>query len=325
MLISLKIANFAALSHNSQRYMNKLILTLTLLLTTLACWSRDIVPFTINPSTNQMEVEVFVNNDSVPFNFVLDTGASAVFANSNSERLVKLLNLCDTDTIENAYSTTIAYKTPHDNQLMMGSLICDSIQIYCDTDPNAQYDGIIGLSLLKKFKLGILPSSGMMIFCNYEEPLRFPDSVELPLISGNGVLGTDMSIKSDTCTYSGIFMLDTGFGGTVNFSSKFSERNGLSNKLKEFGNAASTDGAGVSGETRLVTVPRTFFAGEALPLLPCQMDVNSSNSAYTNVFDGIIGYDILKRFNMIFDFNNSKLHIAPNFDFFSPFTFIKHQ
>lgn len=55
------------------------------------------------------------------------------------------------------------------------------------------------------------------------------------------------------------------------------------------------------------------------------MDVNSSNSAYTNVFDGIIGYDILKRFNMIFDFNNSKLYIAPNFDFFSPFTFIKHQ
>ena len=85
-----------------------------------------------------MEVEVFVNNDSVPFNFVLDTGASAVFANSNSERLVKLLNLCDTDTIENAYSTTIAYKTPHDNQLMMGSLICDSIQIYCDTDPNVE-------------------------------------------------------------------------------------------------------------------------------------------------------------------------------------------
>jgi len=55
------------------------------------------------------------------------------------------------------------------------------------------------------------------------------------------------------------------------------------------------------------------------------MDKDSSNSAYTEVFDSLIGYDILKRYNMILDFANSKLYIAPNFDFFSPFTFIKKQ
>lgn len=283
------------------------------------------MPFTINPSTNQMEIEVFVNNDSIPFNFVLDTGASAVFANSNSERLVNLLNICETDTVENAYSTSIARKTPHDNQFMIGSLICDSIQIYCDTDPLAQYDGIIGLSLLNKFKVGIFPASGMLIFCNYDEPLKLPDTVELPLIVGNGVLGTELSLKVDSCIFSGTFMLDTGFGGTVNISSRFGDKYELSSKLKQFGNTASTDGAGTSCETYLVTVPRTLFAGESLPLLPCQMDKDSSKSAYTEVFDGLIGYDILKRFNMIFDFPNDKLYIAPNFDFFSPFSFIKHQ
>lgn len=305
--------------------MNKLTITLTIILSTFTCWGRDIVPFSVNPITNQMEIDVYVNNDTIPYKFVLDTGASAVFANLKSERLVNLLNLCETDTVENAYSSSIARRTPHDNQLMMGSVICDSIQIYCDEDPNAHYDGIIGLSLLKRYKVGILPVSGLMIFCNYDEPLKLPDMVELPLIAGNGVLGTELSMKADACTYAGTFMLDTGFGGTVNISSKYSEKHQLSSKLKKIGNTASTDGTGTSGETYLVTVPRTLFAGESLPLLPCQMDEDSSNSAYTEVFDGIIGYDILKRFNMIFDFNNSKLHIAPNFDFFSPFTFIKHQ
>ena len=52
---------------------------------------------------------------------------------------------------------------------------------------------------------------------------------------------------------------------------------------------------------------------------------SSTWEAEAGRFLSIIGYDILKRFNMIFDFNNSKLYIAPNFDFFSPFTFIKHQ
>lgn len=100
--------------------MNKLIAVLTLFLTIFACWGRDFVPFTINPITNQIEVEVFVNNDSVPFNFIVDTGASDVFANSQNERLVKLLNLCKTDTVNNAYSTSIARKTAHNNQLIIG-------------------------------------------------------------------------------------------------------------------------------------------------------------------------------------------------------------
>lgn len=294
------------------------------MLLALTCWSRDIVPFTVNPTTNQMEVEVFVNNDPTPFNFILDTGASAVFANSNNERLIKLLNLSETDTVANTYSTSVVRKTPFDNQLLLGSLMCDSIQIYCDDDP-FEYDGIIGLSLLKKFKVGILPVTNMMIFCENDEPLRFPDTVELPLKPGNGVLGTDLSIKADSCIYSGTFMLDTGFGGTINFSSKFIDSNNLADKLKEFGNSKSTDGSGIIGENLLVTVPRTYFGGESLPLLPCQVDKDSSNSAYSEVFDGLIGYDILKRYNMIFDFANSKLYLVPNFDFYSPFTFLKHQ
>lgn len=211
--------------------MNKLLLTFTCILTALTCWGRDIVPFTVNPTTNRMEVEVFVNNDSIPFTFILDTGASAVFANFNNERLVKLLNLTETDTVANAYSTSIVHKTPFDNQIIMGSLMCDSIQICCDNDPY-EYDGIIGLSLLKKFKVGILPVTNMMIFCDNNEPLRFPDAIELPLKSGNGVLGTELTLKADSCTYSGTFMVDTGFSGTINFSSQFIDRNNLSDKLK---------------------------------------------------------------------------------------------
>ena len=112
-------------------------------------YSREIVPFSVNPITNQMEVEIFVNNDTIPYNFVIDTGASEVFANSKCERLVRLLKLCETDKVENTYSTTEVLKTRNDNTLTFGNLVCDSIQIVCDADPYGKYDGIIGLSLLK--------------------------------------------------------------------------------------------------------------------------------------------------------------------------------
>lgn len=169
----------------------------------------------------------------------------------------------------------------------------------------------------------MLPIQKIMILCSHDEPLYFPDSVILPLKSGNGVLGTELSIMVDSCLYSGTFMLDTGYGSTLLLSSKYSEENSLGKKLKPFSNSTLTDGAGISSNSIMVTVPHTFFAGETFPLIPAEIDGDSSKSAYTKVFDGLIGYDLLKRFNTIWNFKNSTLTITPNFDFYSPFNFVK--
>lgn len=67
------------------------------IISTLLASARDIVPFEIDTKNNLPIVEVYVNNDSVPFNFVFDTGCSVVMANANNNRLMKLLNLCETD------------------------------------------------------------------------------------------------------------------------------------------------------------------------------------------------------------------------------------
>lgn len=305
--------------------MIKFLTIFSLCLITLSCWGRDIVPFTVNPNTNQMEVEVFVNNDSVPFNFVLDTGASAVFANSRNERLMKLLNFCDTDTVDQAFSNAIIKKTAFDNMISIGNLVADSIQIHSADDISTTYDGIIGISLLYNYRFAILADAKMLVFCNDDEPLSLPRALELPLTEWQGVYATTIEMTADTLSCQGTFMLDTGYGGTIAITSQFSDKYELGSKFKQVGTLKSTDAAGFEGETYLVTVPRTYFGGESLPLLPCQLDKDSSHTEYAKFLDGLIGYDILKRYNTIWDFKNSKLYIASNLDFFSPFTFIKHQ
>lgn len=152
----------------------KPIIILVFIFSAFIVKARDIVPFEISPINNLPHVEVFVNNDSLPFNFLLDTGRSAIFVNARNERLIKLLNLCESDTVEYAHSTSIIKKTGFDNSLMLGSLVADSIQIFVDEDPSPGYDGVIGQSLLERFsKVGIMPDTKIIIFCEKENRYEF--------------------------------------------------------------------------------------------------------------------------------------------------------
>jgi hypothetical protein len=304
----------------------KPIIILVFIFSAFIVKARDIVPFEISPINNLPHVEVFVNNDSLLFNFLLDTGCSAIFVNARNERLIKLLNLCESDTVEYAHSTSIIKKTGFDNSLMLGSLVADSIQIFVDEDPSPGYDGVIGQSLLERFsKVGIMPDTKIIIFCEKGEPLRIPSSISLPLVKGAGVYGTNLTIKTDSCEVNGIFMLDTGFDGILAVNPGFSKSNNLPEILKRIGNNSSTDGGGKKGNSVLATAPRLIFANESMPLLPILLDVNSPQSDWRKTFNGIIGYDMLKRFRMIWDYENMTISLTPGFDYFSPVTSVNRQ
>lgn len=304
----------------------KPIIIVAFIISALIASARDIVSFEIDTRNNLPTVEVCVNNDTVPFNFVFDTGCSVVMANANNDRLMKLLNLCDMDTAEYAHSSAIIRKTAFDNTLMLGSLQVDSIQIFADNDPSTKYDGIIGQQLLERFsKVGIFPDSKIVIFCEKGEPLKITDGIVQPLIKSGGVYGTDLTIKTDSCSVNGLYMIDTGFTGTICVNSDFSENNNFPETLKQFGGESSSDGAGIKNNSVMVTAPRIKFAGESMPLLPIILEENSYPTEWRQTFNGLIGYDLLKRFRMIWDYENMTITLAPGFNYFSPITSIKQQ
>ena len=304
----------------------KPIIIVAFIISALIASARDIVSFGIDTRNNLPTVEVYVNNDTVPFNFIFDTGCSVVMANANNDRLMKLLNLCDMDTAEYAHSSAIIRKTAFDNTLMLGSLHVDSIQIFADNDPSTEYDGIIGQQLLERFsKVGIFPDSKIVIFCEKGEPLKITDGIVQPLIKSGGVYGTDLTIKTDSCSVNGLYMIDTGFTGTICVNSDFSENNNFPKTLKQFGGESSSDGAGIRNNSVMVTAPRIKFAGESMPLLPIILEENSYPTEWRQTFNGLIGYDLLKRFRMIWDYENMTITLAPGFNYFSPITSIKQQ
>lgn len=230
------------------------------------------------------------------------------------------------DTVDYAHSSAIIRKTAFDNTLMLGSLQVDSIQIFADNDPSTEYDGIIGQQLLERFsKVGIFPDSKIVIFCEKGEPLKIIDGIVQPLIKSGGVYGTDLTIKTDSCSVNGLYMIDTGFTGTICVNSDFSENNNFPKTLKQFGGESSSDGAGIRNNSVMVSAPRIKFAGESMPLLPIILEENSYPTEWRQTFNGLIGYDLLKRFRMIWDYENMTITLAPGFNYFSPITSIKQQ
>lgn len=306
--------------------MKKIVCFICIILLATPINARDIVPFKIAEQTNLPHVEVFVNNDSVPFNFLFDTGCSTVMANAKNSRLMGLLNLCEKDKVEYAHSSAIARKTAFDNKLMLGSLVVDSIQIVVNNGSLTGYDGVIGQQLLSRFsKVGIFPDSKIIVLCEKEEPLGMANAVTLPMVKGSGVYGTNLAIKTDSCEVSGVFMLDTGFDGILSANSNFGNNHNLPNILKKIGNLSSNDGAGVETNFLLVTAPRLIFANESLPLLPIILDQVQFQNEWESVFNGLIGYDLLKRFRMIFDYENMTISLCPSFEYFSPVTSVNRE
>ena len=301
--------------------MKKIVCFICIIFLATSVIARVIVPFKIAKQTNLPYVEVFVNNDSVPFKFLFDTGCSNVMANVQNSRLMGLLNLCENDTIEYAHSSAIVSKTAFNNKLMLGSLAVDSIQIVAYKAPFTDYDGVIGQQLLNRFsKVGIFPDSKIIVLCKKREPLGIVNAVKLPLVKGPGVYGTNLAIKTDSCEVQGVFMLDTGFDGILSVNSNFSNNHNLPNILKKIGNLSSNDGAGVEINFLLVTAPRLVFADESMPLLPIILDQVQFQNEWEGVFNGLIGYDLLKRFRMILDYENMTISLSPSFEYFSRVT-----
>ena len=66
--------------------------------------------------------------------------------------------------------------------------------------------------------------------------------------------------------------------------------------FKQFGGESSSDGSRIKNNSVIVTVPRIKLAGEPMPLLPILLEENLYPDEWRQTFNGLIGYDLLKRF-----------------------------
>jgi hypothetical protein len=269
-------------------------------------------------------------NSSEPLNFVLDSGAAAtVILESYNTQPLPLefgaeLTVSGVGTGANPVARII-----EDTDLSLGDVRLEGLSViylplasipFFDNLDEVYFDGVIGAPFFERFVVEIDYDRQLISFSE-------PDSVkaridqrsvnwqEIPLQIDSGVpyLTTQISTGPEQ-TVAVKLLVDTGYRGPVSLTPETHDE--IDEPLEYF----STVGQGLSGDVEInVGISESLtIGGFALDNVPVSYSITGGESE--NGSNGLLGNEVLRRFNLVFDYPNERMFVAPNQYFSVPIT-----
>jgi hypothetical protein len=264
--------------------------------------------------------------DSFPdsLNFIFDTGCGGASLDSATASHFGLVPRESTYFVRG-----IAGKCPQrlveGSRISLGGITLDSISLQVsDYDLlssiyGEKIDGIIGYSFFSRYLVNVdYDSSKMDVYT--KGPIRYPGGGFLlrPRVFGLPMLEGRLD---DARNINSRFYFDTGAGLCLLFSSNFTADSAVfSPKRKK---PVHTQGAGLGGKTAMqLTTLRTFSLGPFhFRQIPTYIfDDDYDVTSYPQL-GGLIGNDLLRRFNLILNYPRSEIYILPNASYHQPFDY----
>lgn len=267
-----------------------------------------------------------VRLDSFPdsLNFIFDTGCGG--ASLDSATAVRLgLRPRQSAFLIKGIAGTCPQRLLDSCRLTVGGYTVDSLTLHVvDYDIlssiyGEKIDGIIGYSFFSRYLVRIdYDNERMDIYT--KGPVRYPAGGFLlrPRLYGLPMLEGHLN---DARVVKGRFYFDTGAGLCLLFSSNFTADSAIfSPKRKK---PVRTQAAGLGGKADMqLTTLRTFSLG---PFQFRQIPTYIFDDAYDVTsypqLGGLIGNDLLRRFNLILNYSHSEIYILPNNYYHQPFDY----
>ena len=256
-------------------------------------------------------------------NFILDTGSGGISLDSTTCERLKIKSSPSDRTIRGiAGIRTVRFV--YNQKLHLPNLDVDSLNFHVNDYEiltaayGEQIDGIIGFSFLSRYIVKIdYDSSRIHVYS--KGSMKYPRGGFLlrPILS---TLPIQVARIHDEREINSRFYFDTGAGLCLLLSSDFVDDSSLLSKKKK---PVLTQGEGLGGkmEMKLTTV-RDFKLGPyRFKKVPTYIfDDNYNVTAYPYL-GGLIGNDILRRFNIIINYDRRDIYLQPNTHFRDPFDY----
>ena len=279
-------------------------------------------PFTIlTGGTVILKAQLEDYKDSL--NFVFDTGSGGISLDSST---IEYLNIKSTKSnttirgIAGIRKVNFVYK----RSLKFSGLQVDSLDFHINnydiltSSYGLKVDGVIGLSFLRRY----------IVMVNYDTriievytpgKIKYPRGGHLlkPIFYGLPVISTD--VLDNTLTQ-GEFIFDTGAGLNMLLNEDYVKDSSL---LKKNRKLFVTQAEGLGGKKAMkITVIKRIEIGpykfRKVPIYIFKDDFNITN--YPKM-GGVIGNDILRRFNLILNYPYQEIYIRPNTHFYDDFDY----
>ncbi len=255
-----------------------------------------------------------LDNYSDSLNFILDTGSGGISLDSATVARLQIPTTHSNRTIRGiAGVKTVDFANNH--TLRLHGLDVDSLNFHInDYDLltsvyGVKVDGIIGYSFLRRYML-MIDYDTKTIKVYHPGDYKYPHGGYLmrPAIAG---LPMQMATVADSRSIFARFYLDTGAGLNLLLSNEFVNDSTLFKKGKR---RYPTIAEGLGGKAEMdMVVMKTFKLGRfKFRNVPVYLFNDEFNVTSYPFLGGLIGNDILRRFNVVLNYPRAEIHLLPN-------------
>ncbi|MEO8404551.1 MAG: aspartyl protease family protein [Chitinophagaceae bacterium] len=256
-------------------------------------------------------------------NFILDSGSSGISLDSLTVDYFKLHPEPSNKTIRGiAGIKKVGFL--YNRKLKFPGLTVDSLDFHVNDYSiltsvyGERIDGIIGYSLLSRYIIKLDYDSLLMEICS-QGTMRYPRGGFLlkPYIS---TLPVHPARIRDENTFTTRFLHDIGAGVCLMLSKEFIEDSAILRKGRKMW---PKEGEGVGGSINMnVTVVKELKMGPyRFRNVPTYIFDDAYNVTSYPYLGGLIGNDILRRFNAIFNYAKRDIYLVPNTHYRDPFDY----
>jgi hypothetical protein len=268
-------------------------------------------------------VQAKFDNIQEPLNFILDTGSGAISLDSETTAEFKIPHVPSGRTINGIAGITEVDYAQH-KKLILPGLTVDSLDFYINNYDilssvyGEKIDGIIGYSFLSRYIVKINFDS-LMLEIYTPGAIQYPQSGYLlhPLFTALPI--QSLTIK-DARTVTANFYMDTGAGLCFLLSKAFEQDSSVLKRRRK-PVEIQVQGLGGKKEMMLTVIKEVQIGPYKFRRVPTNILDDEFNATSYPFLGGLIGNDILRRFNMILNYSKKQIHLLPNSHFKDDFDY----
>lgn len=256
-------------------------------------------------------------------NFILDTGSGGISLDSTMAENLKLKPVPSDRTIRGIAGIRLV-SFVNNQKLKLGSLTIDSLDFHINNYDiltavyGERIDGIIGYSVLKRFIFKIdYDSSRIDIYSR--GTFKYPRGGYMfrPLIA---TLPIQTARIKDEKSIQTRFLYDIGAGLCMMLSEDFIEDSMILNKKRKL-YYKEAEGLGGKIDMQMTVIKEVKLGPYRFRNVPIYVFKDEFNVTSYPFLGGIIGNDILRRFNCILNYDKRDFYLIPNSHFLDAFDY----
>ncbi|MGY0799863.1 hypothetical protein ACW7G0_12520 [Lysobacter sp. A286] len=282
---------------------NTVFLILATIISGYASADSTVVPFTVNEHNNIVVKATLNGADS--FDLMLHTASSDVTLTEDAVTASSSIVFTDTHSVK-SWGGESDSRVSVGNRMTIGSLSRDNIIVWEDKNSGTATDGKFGLDFFQS-RMVEIDFARNIILTHENLPAKAQQWHRLDLDTSNDdLLFVEAELTIAGRPYKHRFLVHSGYSGGLLLDDEFSARTRLREKIDITETSSLKDSFGNNIEVHKGTLPVLGLGATSLQDVPTGFFAGSVGTQKMSV----MGMDVLRHFNMIFDLQGRALYIS---------------